>query len=111
MARIVAVGRCRAPGAVVGELFLVGDGGEPLAIRRIFDNAEHRAVFWWRQAMAAADGVAIAAIVRGRARRLPQFVHDGAAFAAAEDVRGRAIDEESRTAIDIMSGHYATNFS
>ena len=109
MARIVAVGRRGAAGAVVGQFFLVRDGGEALTVRRIFDDAEHRTALRRRQAMAARDGVAIAAIVGGRARRLPQFVHDGAAFAAAEDVRGRAIDEESRTAIDIMTGDDATN--
>ena len=109
MARIVAVGRRGAAGAVVGKFFLVRDGGKPLAIRRIFDDAEHRTALWRRQAMAAGDGVAIAPVVGGRARRLPQFVHDGAAFGAAEDVRGRAIDEESRAAIDIMTGDNATN--
>ena len=71
MARIVAVGRRGAPGAVVGQLFFVRDGGEPLAVRRIFDDTEHRTAFWRRQAMAAGDGVAIAAIVGGRAGRLP----------------------------------------
>jgi hypothetical protein len=59
--------------------------------------------------MAASDGVSIAPVIGGRARRLPQLVHDGAAFAAAEDVQGRAIDEESRTAINIVTGHHATN--
>src|SRR5580700_8901860 len=59
--------------------------------------------------MAAGDGVSIAPVVGRRARRLPQLVHDGAALAAAEDVGRRAIDEESRTAIDIMTGHHATN--
>src|ERR1700683_874463 len=88
---------------------LAGNGSEALGVGRILDDSKHRAVLWRRQAMAATNSVSASAIIGGRCCRFPEFVHDGAAFGAAERVWSRGVDDKDRFSGRVMAGYHAAN--
>ena len=110
MARIVAVGRRRAAG-IVGQRVLARDRGKALGVRRIFDDAEHRAVLRRRQPMAARDRRRRCRDCRLASRRSPTVHARWRCPWCAEYVRGRGVDDEDRFSGRVMAGHDAANLS
>ena len=91
MARRAAVEGGAVTGAVVGARALPLERGQALLVRRIFDDAEDRAVLGRRKPKRMVGDLVIAAVVGGRGPRLPQFGDDGAAGRAVVDVRRRRV--------------------
>ena len=106
---IAAIGGMATAGTIVGPGQLGGERRQTHAVGGIFDDAQHAAVFRRRQSKAAVDGVGIAAIIRRRARRLPQLRDDDAAGAALEHVRRRAVHDEDGFTRGIVPGDNAAD--
>ena len=104
--RRAAIERRDVTGAVVAGCAFLRQRGEALAIRRILDDAEHRAVPRRHQPERMVGDLGAAAIVGGRGARLPQLGDKRAAGAAAIDMRRGAIHDENRAAAGVVAGHH-----
>ena len=93
-------------GAVVGARALLLERGQALPVRRILDDAEHRAVPGRRQPERMVRDLVIAAVVGGHGPGLPQLGDDGGAGRAVVDMRRRRVGDEHGPPRSIMAGHH-----